>query len=221
MKKITLTFPGQNDYFVQEAFKTLRTNILFCGNDIKTVGFTSSIENEGKTTVVLGIARSFAELGKRVLVLDSDMRKSVLAGRNTDVDNPTGLSEVLTGMSTLGDSICSTQYPGLDILFAGKYPPNPVELLNGKYFGASIEALKKVYNYIFIDTAPLGRVIDASVVATQCDGMVIVIGNSKVHSRQIQDVVCQLKRSNCPILGVVRNKVQCENNTYYSKKYKA
>ena len=105
MKKITLTIPGVDNYYLQEAYKTLRTNILFCGSEIKTIGFTSYEENEGKTTVVLGIAKSFAELGQRVIILDSDMRKSVMAGRNSDVEDPVGLSEVLTGMETLGDSI--------------------------------------------------------------------------------------------------------------------
>ena len=220
MKKITLTIPGVDNYYLQEAYKTLRTNILFCGSEIKTIGFTSSAENEGKTTVVLGIAKSFAELGQRVIILDSDMRKSVMAGRNSDVEDPVGLSEVLTGMETLGDSIYSTQYQGLDVLFSGKYPPNPVELLNGKYFGAVIDALKKVYSYIFIDTAPLGRVVDASVVATKCDGMILVIGDPKVHSSQLQDTVEQLKKSDTQILGVVRNRVSDGDKTYYKKSYK-
>ena len=219
MEKINLTLSGQDDFFTIEAYKTLRTNIQFCGKDIRVIGVTSCTENEGKTTIALNIAKSFSELGKRVLVVDADMRKSVMAGRNTDAKDVVGLSEVLTGLSQLGDSLYATQYPGLNILFSGKYPPNPVELIGGKYFGAAIEALKNVYDYIFVDTPPLGQVIDASIAATQCDGMILVIGNTKLHVKQIQDTVEQLKKSGCPILGAARNHACSDGHGYYRKKY--
>ena len=221
MEKVELTLKGQDDFFTIEAYKALRTNIQFCGKDIRVIGVTSCSENEGKTTIVLNIAKSFSELGKRVLVVDADMRKSVIAGRNTDAKDVVGLSEVLTGLSQLGDSLYATQYPGLNILFSGKYPPNPVELIGGKYFGAAIEALKKVYDYIFVDTPPLGQVIDASIAATHCDGMILVIGNPKLHVRQVQETVEQLKKSGCPILGAVRNHTGGDGHGcgYYRKKY--
>ena len=113
MEKITLKLPGANDYFTQEAYKVLRTNLQFCGQDVHAILVTSCSENEGKTTVCLQLARSLAELGKRVLVIDTDMRKSVMAGRNTNARNTVGLSEVLTGMVRLGDAVYSTQYPSL------------------------------------------------------------------------------------------------------------
>ena len=134
MGKITLKLPGEKDFFTQEAFKVLRTNLQFCGQDVQVISITSCDENEGKTTVSLQLARSLAELGKNVLIIDADMRKSVMAGRNTDAKDIVGLSEVLTGMVKLKDAIYSTQYPTLQLIFAGKYPPNPVELLIGKYF---------------------------------------------------------------------------------------
>ena len=90
--KTTLKLPGKKDFFTQEAFKTLRTNLQFCGQDICTVVITSCNENEGKTTITLQLAKSLAELDKRVLVIDADMRKSVMAGRNTTAENPAGLS---------------------------------------------------------------------------------------------------------------------------------
>lgn len=87
MEKITLKLPGEKDFFTQEAFKVLRTNLQFCGQDVQIISVTSCNENEGKTTVALQLARSLAELGKRVLVIDVDMRKSVMAGRNTNAKN--------------------------------------------------------------------------------------------------------------------------------------
>ena len=88
IEPITLNLPGKGEYFTQEAYKTLRTNIQFCGQNIKVIAITSVHENEGKSTVSLHIGKSFAELGKRVLVIDADMRKSVIAGRNTTANMP-------------------------------------------------------------------------------------------------------------------------------------
>ena len=204
MEKITVKIPGDGNFAVEEAYKTLRTNIRFCGMDIKVIGFTSYGENEGKSTICLGVGKSFSELGKKVLVVDADMRKSVMAGRNSDAKNVQGLSEVLTGITTLDNCIFSTQYKGLDVFFAGKYPPNPVELLGGKYFASIITALKEFYDYIIIDTPPLGQVIDASVIATQCDDD--TGHRQSAHARRrAPETVAQLRKSNCRVLGAVRN----------------
>lgn len=110
VNKTVLKLPGADDFFTQEAFKTLRTNLQFCGQDIRTVVITSCNENEGKTTVTLQLGKSLAELGKRVLVIDADMRKSVMAGRNTTAASPAGLSEVLTGQRAMADCLYETQY---------------------------------------------------------------------------------------------------------------
>lgn len=214
MNKISIKLPGDNDFFTQEAYKVLRTNLQFCGQDIQVIAITSCNENEGKTTVALHLARSLAELGKEVLLIDADMRKSVLAGRNSNAKDVVGLSELLTGMVALGEALYQTQYPTLQLIFAGKYPPNPVELLNGKYFSALIKETRKAYQYVIIDTPPLGRVIDAAVVAPNCDGTVLVVGNSTRY-RQAQDVVEQLKKSGSKILGVVRNNTKKKNSAYY------
>lgn len=214
MNKISIKLPGDNDFFTQEAYKVLRTNLQFCGQDIQVIAITSCNENEGKTTVALHLARSLAELGKEVLLIDADMRKSVLAGRNSNAKDVVGLSELLTGMVALGEALYQTQYPTLQLIFAGKYPPNPVELLNGKYFSALIKETRKAYQYVIIDTPPLGLVIDAAVVAPNCDGTVLVVGNSTRY-RQAQDVVEQLKKSGSKILGVVRNNTKKKDSAYY------
>lgn len=208
MKGIHLELAGETEFFTQEAYKTLRTNLQFCGQDIQVVAVTSCQENEGKTTVSLNLARSLGELGKKVLYLDADMRKSVVAGRHTNVKNPLGLSEVLTGMTRLEECLYTTQYENLYMLFSGKYPPNPVELLNGKYFDSLIGAVRKVFDYIIIDTPPLGSVIDAAVIAPRCDGAILVIAGNTVRSRQAREVVEQVKKSGVRILGVVHNNAE-------------
>ena len=212
--KTTLKLPGKKDFFTQEAFKTLRTNLQFCGQDICTVVITSCNENEGKTTITLQLAKSLAELDKRVLVIDADMRKSVMAGRNTTAENPAGLSEVLTGMTSVKDCLY------LSIMFAGKYPPNPVELLSGQYFEELLKAAKESYDYVLIDVPPLGSVIDAAVVAAKCDGTILVISDNQVRYRQAIEVVEQLKKSESKILGIVRNNIKKKDSGYYKKYYK-
>lgn len=220
MEKIILKLEGSEDFFTQEAYKTLRTNLQFCGQDVQVVAVTSCHENEGKTTVTLNLAHSLAELGKKVLVIDADLRKSVIAGRHTNVKNPAGLSEVLTGMVKLADSVYGVQHSQMHIIFSGQYPPNPVELLSGKYFKALIAETRKVYDYVLIDTPPLGRVIDAAVVAPNCDGVILVMADNAVRSRQAQEVVEQLRKSDSKILGVVRNSVAGRRKAYYGKNSK-
>lgn len=212
---IELKLAGENNFFVQEAYKVLRTNLQFCGQDVKVILVTSCHENEGKSTVALNIAKSFAELGKKVLLLDADMRKSVMAGRNTTVQNPKGLSEVLNGMKTFEECLYTVKNSTLQILFAGQYPPNPVELLNGKYFRALLSESRERYDYIIIDTPPLGSVIDAAVAAANCDGAILVLGDSKVRQNQAQEVVEQIKKSGCKMLGVVRNNTRKRSSSYY------
>ena len=228
MKTTVLKLAGSNDFFLQESFKTLRTNIQFCGPEIRVVAVTSCYENEGKTVVSLNLAKSFAELGKKVLVVDADMRKSVIAGRHTSVKGPAGLSEVLSGLEQVTECVYETQIPGLHLMFSGQYPPNPVELLGGSYFARLLRNARESYDYVIVDTPPLGLVIDAAVIAPQCDGVMMVMANDAVRVRQAQEVVAQLEKSGAKLLGVVRNNVSGKSNPYgkpygkaYGKAYKA
>lgn len=205
MNKTTITIPGVENYFVQEAFNVLRTNIQFSGQDVKVIALTSVEQNEGKTVLSLHLGRSLSELGKRVLVIDADLRKSVMVGRNSSSSNVCGLSETISGMADLKDAIYKTQYPNLHVLFSGKYPPNPVKLLNSSYFKELIEAVSSVYDYVIIDTPPLGLVIDAAVIASNCDSAILVIGNQNIPYREAQEVIEQMKKAGCTMLGVVLN----------------
>ena len=207
MERTVLQLAGADNFYMQEAYKSLRTNLMFCGRDIQIIAVTSYWENEGKTTVVLNLARSLTELGKRVLVIDADMRKSVMAGRHTKAKNPAGLSEILTGMVRLSDGLYMTQYDNLHLIFSGKYPPNPVELLGGKYFPMLLEETRKVYDYVLIDTPPLGQVIDAAVLAPHCDGTLLVMESHSIRQKHAQHLIAQLNKSGSKILGVVRNNI--------------
>lgn len=214
MEKTILNLEGSEDFFTKEAYKTLRTNLLFSGCDIQIVAVTSYRENEGKTTIALNLAESLAELGKRVLVIDADMRKSIMAGRHTKVKHPAGLSEILTGMVKLSDGMYSTQNENLHLIFAGKYPPNPVELLSGRYFAQLLEETRKVYDYVIIDTPPLGQVIDAAVIAPMCDGVLLVMARNSIRMKQANSMISQLNKSGSKILGIVRNHVPADRRRF-------
>lgn len=143
------------------------------------------------------------------------MRKSVAVGRHTESKNLDGLSEVLSGMKTLSECVRVCQVPNLFLLFAGHYPPNPSELLGKKIFSQLIADSREFYDYVIVDTPPLGRVIDAAVIAPNCDGVAVVIGSQKTTSREAQAMVDQLRKSGCTVLGAIRNCVSTKSSRYY------
>lgn len=212
----------KNDYQIEEAYKSLRANLQFCGDDKKVIAITSCTPNEGKSSVSLQLAISLAESGKNVLFIDADLRKSVLLG-STKAGQQTvkGLTHYLTGQSELQDVVYSTNIPKLYLIYSGPLPPNPAELLGGKNFRSFLKAVRKVYDYVIIDTPPLGNVIDSAVIAEECNGAILVIESGVISYRFAQEVKAQLEKSNCPILGVVLNKVDMQKQAYgkYGKNY--
>lgn len=207
---------------IQEAYRSLRTNLMFCGADKKVICVTSCMEDEGKSTVATMLAISIAQSGRHVILVDTDMRKSVLTGslHVHDHHNIGGLSHYLSGQAYVKDIICQTNIPDFNLIFAGPFPPNPAELLLGERFQLMVSALRNGYDYVIIDTPPLGVVTDAAVVADRCDGSVLVIESGAIGYRFAQDIVAQLQRANCPILGTVLNKVDTRHSGgYYGGRY--
>lgn len=214
MQEVKLQF-GQSDYRMKEAFKTLRSNIEFCGGDVRIIAVTSCTPNEGKSSVAMEMAKAFAEAGNRTILLDADMRKSVLVGRYKTGAVRMGLTHCLIGKAKFSEVICSTNVQDLYVAFAGPVPPNPSELLGGGSFEAILKNLRNLFDYIIIDTPPLGSVIDAAVVAKQCDGTVFVVESNAVSRKFAQRVKEQLDMTGCRILGVVLNKVNVNSKGYY------
>lgn len=226
MKTIELIVEEQSNYFMREAFNTLRTNVLFSGKDVKSIVVTSCMAHEGKTTISFETSRSLAESGKRVLLVDADLRKSVMASRLTKERGITGLSQLLSGQITMEQAIYHTNIEGLDVIFAGPYPPNPTELVGSSAFKELISVNRDRYDYIIVDAAPLGLVIDAAVMATCCDGAIVVINEGRIKYRMAQSVKEQLEKSGCRILGVVLNQIDrkrtvSSSSTYYGSKYES
>lgn len=221
MEKITFEVLKELDFKTNEAYKTLRTNISFCGDDVQAIAFTSSVPNEGKSMVSFQCARALAEDSKKVLYIDADIRKSVLIARYGADHEVSGLTHFLTGKKHLDDVICQTNIKNMDVIFSGQVAPNPSELLGKERFASMIDRAKNEYgyDYIIIDCPPLGSVIDAAVVARVCDGTIIVIESDNLSYRITQKVKDQLDKSGCRILGAVLNKVEMEGKGYYGKYY--
>ena len=213
----------EQSYTMKESLRALKTNIQFCGDDVKTILITSAVPNEGKSTVAMDLARSLTESGKRVLLIDSDMRKSVFVGRlQAQASNGgeiCGLSHYLSGQRKLEDVMYGTEIPRLFMIFAGPSVPNPTEILEKKYFAELLKFGKEHFNYILIDCAPLGATIDAAVVAKYCDGAILVIAQGMASSRLISNVKKQLEASGVKILGAVLNKVKVKKSSYEGSYY--
>ena len=207
------------DYHVDEAIRVLRTNLQFCGEDKKVIAVTSSIPGEGKSNVSLRLAISLAEVGKKVILIDADLRKSVLAQKINGVVPSKGLSHYLSGQDGLTDIVNSTNIENLYLVVAGPVPPNPAELLNEEPFAKMLEVLRSVYDYVIIDTPPLGNVIDSAIIAEKCDGALLVIASGAVSGRFVKENIKQLKKSGCPILGAVLNKMDRNQRGRYGKYY--
>jgi capsular exopolysaccharide synthesis family protein len=205
-------------YTMKESLRALKTNIQFCGDDIKTILITSAVPDEGKSTVALDLARSLTESGKRVLLIDTDMRKSVFVGRLRATSSAGGeihgLSHYLSGQKKLEDVLYGTEIPRLFMIFAGPAVPNPTEILEKKYFEELLAFGREHFSYIILDCAPIGAAIDAAVVAKQCDGAILVIAQGMASARMIGTVKKQLEASGVKILGAVLNKVRMKKNGY-------
>ena len=218
-KSIKLTDNNSGDYFYEEAIKTLRTNLQFSGKSNKVVLLTSVHSNEGKSDISFNLAVELGKAGKKVLLIDADIRKSVYKSRYSIKEETQGLSQYLSGqVEQIDQIVCKTNYENLYMILAGPYAPNPTEMLGDEQFGQLLKAARQVFEYVIVDTPPLGTVVDAAVIGQYCDGALMVIESDSTSYRACQKVKGQLERSGCKILGAVLNKVSSTGRgSYYSR----
>lgn len=220
MEQIAVSRYITKGFQVTEAVKALRTNLIFRGSDIKAVGLTSVSASEGKSTISFQLAASLAQAGKRVLLMDADLRKSVLASRLCVHGQVNGLSHFLSGQANANELLNETDVPGLYVMFAGEKVPNPSELLGGENFAKLISALKDVFDYVIVDAVPVGPVIDCAVIAPTLDGIVMVIDSTRNSYRQERQIKRQLEMAGARILGAVLNRVDFDDkNGYYGRNH--
>lgn len=215
VEKIAVSRLIPKEFRASEAMKTLRTNLMFSGSSVRAIGITSFGAAEGKSTLSLQIALSFAQMDKRVLLVDADLRKSVLPSRLRVKGKVDGLSHYLSGLANVSELLCETDVPGMYIMFAGTRVPNSAELLASDNFAKLIPALKDVFDYIIVDTAPLGQVIDCAVIAQHLDGVVMVVDTTKNSYKLERRVKNQLQKAGGKVLGVVLNQVDYNDRAGY------
>ncbi|MGL5616001.1 MAG: CpsD/CapB family tyrosine-protein kinase [Sarcina sp.] len=198
-----------------EAYKALRTNIQYSSIDkkMKVILITSSEPGEGKSTTSGNLAISLAQDGKKVLVIDCDLRKPSIHKLFKE-SNLIGLSEVLLGKETFTEAM--NEYgENIDILTSGNLPPNPSEMLGSKAMESLLEELREVYDHIIIDSPPIHAVSDAQILATKVDGTLLVVKAEKTKKDSVQRAKEQINKVNGKIIGAVLNSVDSKRDKYY------
>ncbi|WKA50060.1 CpsD/CapB family tyrosine-protein kinase [Planococcus liqunii] len=205
---------------VNEQYRTIRTNINFSlpGHETKTILFTSAAKEEGKSTTSCNMAIVFAEAGKRVLLVDADMRRPTLH-HSFHLSNKIGLSNLLLKKGRLQDCVKRSGITGLDLLLCGQIPPNPAELLSSPVLDDLLEEMKARYDLIIIDSPPLLAVTDSKILANKCDATVLVVNTGKTEKDSVKKARDALVTSKAFILGVVMNNYELTKENYYYHNY--
>ncbi|MGV6993824.1 polysaccharide biosynthesis tyrosine autokinase [Gordonia amicalis] len=190
-----------------ESYRRLRANLAFVGIDspARVILLTSPNPNEGKTTTALNLAAALAEAGKRVLLIDGDLRKPSLGGQ-LPINPSVGLTNLLRGDARFEDVVQSIGVADLDVLACGPEAPNPSELLGSEKLGSVVGELREMYEYIVIDSSPL-VVADALLVAKHVDGVLAVVRSGQTKAANLRDAISQLHLAQVSVLGVVLNAV--------------
>ncbi|HEW6340470.1 TPA: capsular polysaccharide biosynthesis protein Cps4D [Streptococcus pneumoniae] len=198
----------------EEYYNALCTNIQLSGDKLKVISVTSVSPGEGKTTTSVNIAWSFARAGYKTLLIDGDTRNSVISGFFKSREKITGLTEFLSGTADLSHGLCDTNIENLFVVQSGSVSPNPTALLQSKNFNDMIETLRKYFDYIIVDTAPIGIVIDAAIITQKCDASILVTATGEANKRDVQKAKQQLKQTGRLFLGVVLNKLDISVDKY-------
>lgn len=191
-----------------EAYRSLRFNIECSVFDrgVKTITITSSNRGEGKTTTALNLAVAYTQIGKRVILIDADLRNPSIH-LTFGEDNSRGLTSFLTKQSAANEIIKETYVENLSIIMSGPIPPNPSELLASKQLNSLLDELKMSYDLIIVDTPPILTLTDAKIMAAKCDGVLLVVEYGKVKRNVAQQVKEELMLSKAKLMGVVLNKI--------------
>lgn len=203
---------------ISEAYRVLRTNIQYSSFDtpLKAIIVTSAGPGEGKTTTIINLAITFAQMGSRVLLIDADLRRPKVH-KVLGIDNRTGITNFLAIHDNYQKYINKCPVENLDILTSGAIPPNPSELLNSNAMKQFIQKTKEDYDIIFIDSPPIGTVTDAAILSTIVDGTILVAASGVVERDALVRAKELLSKVKANIIGVVLNKLDknAQGNYYY------
>ena len=205
-----------------ESYRTLRSNIQFSnfGRNLKIIVITSANPNEGKSEVSLNLTASLAQQGKKVILIDADMRKPT-QHKLIDKRNKTGLSKLILGeISEDAVSHLNVNDVKFDVLTSGPVPPNPSEMLVSSTMEDILNSCIDNYDYIIVDTPPLLAATDAQILARVADATLLVVDMQISKRKQIIEAKKRLNNVGARLLGVVANKLETNENSYYHYNYK-
>lgn len=222
MKSLMIKDKSILPYASREAMNRLRINFDFCGDQYKKVMVTSSTPDEGKSFVSYQLWRVLAESGKRVVLVDADLRRSVMRARHQlsvegDNKKANGLTHYLAGNASLDDVLYETDQENGFMVPTFRTVANPTLLLQNPRFNEMMDKLGEKFDIVLIDTPPLNSVADGLQIAAHCDGALLVVRGGVTPRRIVASSIAQLKSVSCPLLGTVLNRVEMNRNPYYYK----
>ena len=223
MNKIKMDSIQELPYAVEESINRLRINVSFLGNEIKKIMVVSTLPIEGKSFVTMQMWKQMANAGIKSVLVDADMRNSVLVKKNDmerqDGKEMKGLVNYLAEDFSLDEVIYESPFENGYIIPNVENIINPSMLLESDKFGNMLNELSKDYRYVFVDAPPLGLVSDAEKIGSMCDGAILVIRSGEITRAEVKNSIKQLERSGCKILGVVLNRATDLKNKYSKQKY--
>ena len=224
MKKLNLKIKDM-PYAAEEALNRLRVNIKFCGKNTKKIVITSSVPNEGKSTVSVRLWKLLSEAGFPTVLVDVDLRKSELQKKYEVEGIKEGLNHFLSGLAEYEDVVYETNIPNGHIVPVTTLLENPYALLEDPRLGELLDRLAEDYRYVIIDTPPLDNISDGALIASMSDGAVLVVRCGETSKALVRQSLQQLDRVGCPVLGTVLNRAEIRSGAYkkyynsYGKKY--
>ncbi|MCD5324118.1 MULTISPECIES: CpsD/CapB family tyrosine-protein kinase [Pontibacillus] len=201
---------------ISEQYRTIRTNLQFASVDkeTRTILVTSAGPGEGKSMTAANVATVFAQQGKKVLLIDADLRKPTIH-YTFRVSNLTGLSNYLVGQNKLSDIVFQSEVENLSVMPCGPIPPNPAEILGSNAMTNLIEEAKNNYDMVIFDTPPVLAVTDSQILANACDGVLLVVRSKQTQHEAAQKAKELLINAQAKLLGVVLNGKNIKKSNYY------
>ena len=220
MNELNITNLPALEYMANEAFNTLATNLFYCGTDIQTILVTSRYQGEGKSFVTMNLMRTLSSLNKKVVLVDTDLRRSNLIGRyriRFSDGNTSGLAQYLAGMCEIEDVLYQTNIERAKMIPVGKILENSLQLLSSSRMVQLMQQLRQQFDVILIDTSPVGMLVDAVEIAKHCDGALMVVSSGRGKKQEIDDARRAIEQTGCKVLGAVLNNV--DFSAYSNRKY--
>lgn len=203
-----------------EAYRTIRTNLNFISPDkpLKSLIITSSAAAEGKSLTLVNLAVSMAQNGKKVVIIDADLRKP-MQHKFFEMTNFSGLSGILTGEISLEEGMRETGVENIKIISTGIVPPNPAELLASNKMEELVDQVEENADYVLLDTPPVIAVTDATILSNIVDGVLMVVASHQTEEQILSKARETLQKAHANIVGVVLNKYPAHNDSNYYQYY--